>query len=68
MVGPLKTSRGHVIVFVKEISDIDFEDYQVRKDIVKNSLLGTKQNQVFENWVKDLRDKADIEDFRKYHF
>lgn len=68
VIGPVKTARGNAIIFVKNISEIETAEYEVRKDIVKNSLLSNKQSQVFENWLKDLRDKADIEDFRKYHF
>jgi hypothetical protein len=68
VIGPVNTSRGNVIIFVKEVSEIDTTEYEVRKDIVKRSLMNTKQNQVFENWINDLQTKADIEDFRKYHF
>jgi hypothetical protein len=50
------------------VSDIDPEEYEIRKDILKNNLLINKQNQVFENWLTQLKDEADIEDFRKYHF
>jgi len=68
VLGPVNTARGNVILFVNGISDIDTAEYEVRKDIVKRGLMNTKQNQVFENWITDLQDKADIEDFRKYHF
>jgi parvulin-like peptidyl-prolyl isomerase len=68
VLGPLKTGRGYTIIFVKEVADIDAEDYEIRKDILKDNLVINKQNQVFENWLKQLIDEADIEDFRKYHF
>ncbi len=68
ILGPLKTLRGNTIVFVKDVIAIDSTEYEVRKDILKNNLLTNKQNQVFENWLKQLEDEADIEDFRKYHY
>ena len=68
ILGPLKTLRGYAIIFVKDIMAIDSTEYEVRKDILKNNLLSNKQNQVFENWLKQLEDEADIEDFRKYHY
>lgn len=68
VLGPLKTARGYAIIFVKDITDIDPKDYEIRKEILRTNLLSNKQNQVFENWLKQLRAEADIEDFRKYHF
>lgn len=68
VLGPLKTARGYAIIFVKDIADIDPDEYAIRKDILKTNLLSNKQNQVFENWLKRLEDEANIEDFRKYHF
>ena len=68
VLGPLKTARGYAIIFVKEASEIDPDEYEVKKDILKTNLLSNKQNQVFDNWLEQLKDEADIEDFRKYHF
>jgi parvulin-like peptidyl-prolyl isomerase len=68
VLGPLKTARGYTIVFVKDVANIDPEEYEIRKDILKNNLLSNKQNQVFDNWIEQLKDEADIEDFRKYHY
>lgn len=68
VLGPLKTANGYALIFVKNVSEIDPDEYEIRKDIIKNNLLTNKQNQVFENWLKKLKDEADIEDFRKYHY
>ena len=68
VLGPLKTARGYAIIFVKEVSEIDPDEYEIKKDILKTNLLSNKQNQVFDNWLEQLKDEADIEDFRKYHF
>ncbi len=68
VLGPLKTIRGYTIIFVKDIADIDPDGYETRKNIIKNNLLSNKRNQVFDNWIEQLKDEADIEDFRKYHF
>ena len=68
ILGPLKTHRGYTIIFVKNVMDIDSTEYEIRKDILKTNLFSNKQNQVFENWLKQLVEEADIEDFRKYHY
>jgi len=68
VLGPLKTARGYAIIFVKEVSEIDPDEYEIKKDILKQNLFSNKQNQVFDNWLEQLKDKADIKDFRKYHF
>ncbi|MEE8342017.1 MAG: SurA N-terminal domain-containing protein [Candidatus Neomarinimicrobiota bacterium] len=68
VLGPLKTGRGYAIIFVQDIAELDAEQYEIRKDILKSNLLINKQNQVYENWLIQLKDDADIEDFRKYHF
>ena len=68
VLGPLKTVRGYAIIFVKDIADIDPDEYETRKGIIKDNLLSNKQNQVFDNWMEQLIEEADIEDFRKYHF
>jgi hypothetical protein len=36
--------------------------------MIKNDLMIKKQNAAFENWITDLEARAEIEDFRKYHF
>jgi peptidyl-prolyl cis-trans isomerase D len=68
VLGPLKTVGGYAILFVKDVMAIDPDKYGLLEDILKNNLLTNKQNQVFENWLKQLKDEAEIEDFRKYHF
>ena len=68
VLGPLKTARGYAIIFIKDVAEIDPDEYEIRKDILKKNLLSNKQNQVFDNWLKQLKDKANIEDYRKYHF
>ena len=68
VLGPLKTANGYAIVFVKDVGDLDAAVYDLQKINVKNTLLTNKQNQVYQNWIKNLEDKAEIEDFRKFHF
>jgi len=68
VLGPLRTDRGYAIVFVNEVSEIDSSELEIRKNMIKNDLLMKKQNTAFENWINDLEARAEIEDYRKYHF
>ena len=68
ILGPVHTGRGYAIIFVKNVAEFDSDDFEIKKGSMKTSLLTYKQNQVFENWLNDLEAKAEIEDFRNYHF
>ena len=68
IIGPVKTSRGHGIVKVENIANFDSSNWEVSKDIIYNDLTGKKERETYTNWMKNLKDEADIVDNRKYHF
>ena len=68
IIGPVKTSRGHGIVKVENISSFDSSNWEVSKDMIRNELMGRKERETYGNWIKNLKDEADIIDNRKYHF
>ena len=68
IVGPIKTSRGHGIVKVENIAKFDSSKWKISKDMIRVDLMNKKERETYGNWMKNLRDEADIVDNRKYHF
>ena len=68
IIGPVKTSRGYGIVKVENIANFDSSNWEVSKDMIYNDLTGKKERETYSNWMKNLKDEADIVDNRKYHF
>ena len=68
IIGPVKTLRGHGIVKVENIANFDSSNWEVSKDMIYDDLTGKKERETYSNWMKNLKDEADIVDNRKYHF
>ena len=68
IIGPVITTRGHGIVKVENITSFDSSNWEVSKDMIRNELMGRKERETYGNWIKNLKDEADIIDNRKYHF
>ena len=65
---PLNFSSGTVIIQLVSKEEIDKDDWQIKKDLIKNNLLTAKQNQTITEWIDGLKNKAKIIDNRKYYF
>ncbi len=68
VVGPLKTSQGYAIINVLDVSGIDFEDYEIQRNTLRNNLVSNLESSAYVDWMQNLRDNAKIEDLRKFHF
>jgi len=68
IVGPLETGRGHALIEVKAIADMDSTEFEIQKATLRRTIFGRKQNQYFQSWLDDLKSNADIVDNRKYYF
>ena len=53
---------------VENITSFDSSNWEVSKDMIRNELMGRKERETYGNWIKNLKDEADIIDNRKYHF
>jgi len=60
LAGLAKVPDGAAIIFITERTGIDEEKYKTEKDAFKNTVLEEKQNTSFQEWLKDLKQKADI--------
>ena len=66
---PLNFSSGTVIIQLVSKEEIrNKDDWQIKKDLIKNNLLTAKQNQTITEWLMVLKNKAKIIDNRKYYF
>ena len=68
ILGPVKTSRGHGVVKVLNIEEFDSTKWKNSKEGLRAELLTRKEREAYSEWMKDLREDANIVDNRKYHF
>ncbi|MFH1853047.1 MAG: peptidylprolyl isomerase [Candidatus Neomarinimicrobiota bacterium] len=68
LIGPVKTMRGYALARLLNVAKLDSTELEVQYDLLKNSLLAAKQQQVFNDWLKEMKDAAEIVDNRKYYF
>ena len=68
VIGPVETNQGFVIFQVHEKSLLDTNDFNAQKDQIYKNLFSKKQNQYFQAWISNLKDKADIIDNRNFYF
>lgn len=68
IIGPLETNQGYAIVQVHEKSNLDSTLYNLQKDQIRQNIFSKRQNQYFQAWIDNLKEKSEIVDNRKYHF
>jgi parvulin-like peptidyl-prolyl isomerase len=60
----LESSRGYYYVRVLDKTEFNEENYLAQKKSIKQQLLNRKKQRIFTEWYENLKDRADIEDFR----
>ena len=68
LLGPVKTYRGYGLIIVNEISNFDSTAWNNQQSIIRSDLKRIKQNNVYQNWMIGLKEKANIIDNRKFYF
>ena len=68
LIGAIETRNGHALIEIKDISKFDSTEFEVQKDLIKTSIFNRKQNNYFQAWLNDLKEKAKIIDNRRYYF
>ena len=66
--GLLKLQVGHGVVKVLNIEEFDSTKWKNSKEGLRAELSTRKEREAYSEWMKDLREDADIVDNRKYHF
>jgi parvulin-like peptidyl-prolyl isomerase len=62
--GPVESTRGWMLLRVEERPEVDWTQFEGQKPVLRQTLRATKQNQVLEAFLEDLRRRAKIEDYR----
>ncbi len=65
---PVETSQAYVVLKLEGRQDFDESEWEVRKDLIRKELLTQRENEAIGNWIRMLRENADIIDNRQYYF
>ncbi len=65
---PVQGTRGYFLVSVKSRNEFDEQAYADQRETIKESLLQSKRQQFFSQWLTALRNDAEIVDNRYMYF
>jgi parvulin-like peptidyl-prolyl isomerase len=65
---PIEGDRGYYIIQILSHTDVDSKAFEAEKESRKRMLLQEKQQQAVTAWYNNLKDKAEIEDYREQYF
>ncbi len=65
---PVKTNQGSFIVQLVSRSAIDDSVFAAMKDSLSYVVLQNKQGQTYQDWFAQVKEKADIKDYRSEYF
>lgn len=68
IIPPVEISGGYAVLFLEHKPDFDHDDWEVKKNVFYNRLITERQNTAVTEWLKELKERAEIEDNRKYYF
>ena len=57
-----------MIIKLESREKFDEVDWEVKKDLLKKTLLSQRENEFIGNWIKAMKDEAEIVDNRKFFF
>ena len=58
---PVSGAKGYYIISLKERNKPEAAKFESEKDKIKDRLLSTKQTNVFDNWLAQVKEKSSIE-------
>ena len=64
----LEIPGGLTIMFLEDRADFDEDDWDIKKNALKNSLVTERQTVAIAQWLGEIKDRAKIVDNRKYYF
>ena len=68
IIPPVEISGGYVVLLLEHKPDFDQDDWEVKKNVFYNRLITERQNTAVTEWLKELKERAEIKDNRKYYF
>jgi parvulin-like peptidyl-prolyl isomerase len=64
----IKGARGAYLLQLISIDPVDEADYQAKKETIRADLLNRAKQSAFGDWYADIKEKADIKDYRDLYF
>ncbi|MCX7878942.1 MAG: peptidyl-prolyl cis-trans isomerase, partial [Ignavibacteria bacterium] len=61
---PIRTQRGYYIVQIRSITPFDQNSYQQEYAKIRDELIAQKKQTITQEWINDLKEKAEIVDNR----
>jgi parvulin-like peptidyl-prolyl isomerase len=65
---PVKANRGYYLLKVTRRTEFDSTMFSIQKKTLRDNILTQKRNRVFTDWLKGLKDQAEIVDNRYKFF
>ena len=65
---PVKGMRGYYLIKVTKRSDFDKNAYTTQSTTIRNAMIQEKRNRFLNQWITQIKDKADIVDNRHLFF
>lgn len=65
---PVEGTRGYYLIKVFQRFDFDENIFETEKESQKQRLLQQKQQMIMMAWINNLKEEADIEDYRNQYF
>lgn len=66
--GPVKGTRGYYLIKLIEKQDFDLTSFTAQKENLKRTMLEQKQRTAYTNWYNNLKENANIKDYRYKFF
>ncbi|TPW18178.1 MAG: peptidyl-prolyl cis-trans isomerase D [bacterium] len=68
MVGPVNGTRGVLVARIEEKKAADESLLANQKAQLQTQLISQRRNEVYQDWLKNLKASADIKDYRELYF
>ncbi|HAY32812.1 MAG TPA: hypothetical protein DCY06_01645, partial [Bacteroidetes bacterium] len=65
---PLKGTKGIILVKLNSVIEFNEQDYVLKAPDIRNTLLGTKRQQIVSDWLTKMQNEAKIIDNRDKYF
>jgi len=65
---PVKLTRGWSVIKLLEKTPIDSTNYMAKRDELRQQLIMQKRNEAYQAWLTELKDNANIKDYRYLYY
>jgi len=65
---PIEGTRAYYLLEITDRNNISKEDFEAVKDSYRNTYLQQKMQQIYRSWYTDLKEEANIKDYRYLYY